>query len=64
MSSQSNVDRLTAAGIIPEGYDKLTDAEEAAINNMSEDEVQALISISAKMDPDFLQKHAPHGMAY
>ncbi len=60
----SNMDRLTEAGIIPQGYDKLTDEEKAAIASMSNDEIESLISASAKMDPDFLAKHAPHGMAY
>ena len=60
----SNMDRLTEAGVIPQGYDKLSDEEKAAIASMSNDEVESLISASAKMDPDFLAKHAPHGMAY
>jgi hypothetical protein len=60
----SNIDRLTEAGIIPQGYDKLSDEEKAAIANMSNDEINSLISASAKMDPDFLAKHTPHGMAY
>jgi hypothetical protein len=64
MSYESNLDRLTSAGIIPDGYDKLSDAEKATINGMSEDEVKAIISASAKMGPEFLAKHAPHGMAY
>ena len=64
MSDESNMQRLTAAGIIPEGYDKLTDAEQATINGLSSAEVEAIIGAAAKMGPDFLKKHAPHGMAY
>lgn len=64
MANESNMDRLTAAGIIPEGYDKLSDAEEATINGMTAEEVEAIISAASKVGPDFMKKHAPHGMAY
>ena len=60
----SNFDRLTEAGIIPQGYDKLSDDEKATIENMSADEVESVIDASSKMDWDFLKKHAPHGMSY
>lgn len=64
MSNETNMDRLTTAGVIPENYDKLTDAEKATIDGLSAEEVNAIISAAAKMGPDFLKKHAPHGMAY
>ncbi|NIO39543.1 MAG: hypothetical protein GTO41_04725 [Burkholderiales bacterium] len=64
MSNESNMDRLTAAGIIPEGYDKLSDAEQATINGLSSEEVEAIISAASKVGHDFVKKHAPHGMAY
>ena len=59
----SNVDRLTEAGIIPKGYDKLSEEDEAAINSMSEEEVAAVISASSKIH-HIMEKGAPHGMAY
>ena len=64
MSEETNLQRLTAAGIIPEGYDKLTDAEKETINGLTEQEVDAIISAAAKVGHDFIGKHAPHGMAY
>jgi hypothetical protein len=64
MTDQSNMDRLTAAGIIPKGYDKLTAAEQATINGMSAAEVEAVISAASKLGHDFMKKHAPHGMVY
>lgn len=60
----SNCERLTEAGIIPQGYDKLSDEEQATINAMSTEEVEAVISASSKMGSDFIAKHAPHGMSY
>jgi hypothetical protein len=64
MSDQSNIERLTSAGIIPKGYDKLSSAEEATINGMSAAEVDAIISAASKLGSDFMKKHAPHGMVY
>lgn len=64
MGNESNMARLTAAGIIPEGYDKLSDAEEATINSLSAEEVEAIISAASKVGHDFVKKHASHGMAY
>ncbi|MEP5568735.1 MAG: hypothetical protein ABJN62_12920 [Halioglobus sp.] len=59
----SNVQKLIDANIIPQGYDKLSDEETATINSMSADEVDAVISASAKVY-DIMEKHQPHGMAY
>lgn len=64
MGNESNLQKLTAAGIIPKGYDKLSDAEKATINGLTAEEVKAIISASSKFSPEFLKKHAPHGMAY
>ena len=59
----SNVDRLTEAGIIPEGYEKLSEEEKATINSMTSEEVEAVISASSKIH-DIMDKHASHGLAY
>ena len=64
MSNETNMERLTTAGIIPKDYDKLSDTEKATINGLSADEVEAIISAASKMGHDFVKKHAPHGMAY
>ena len=52
--SDSNMDKLVDAGIIPKGYDGLNDAEQAAINGMTGEEIKAIISASAKVDGDFM----------
>ena len=64
MSDATNKERLTKAGVIPADYKGLTDAEEAAINSLSSEEIDAIISASSKVSGDFFKKHAPHGMAY
>ena len=64
MKKQTNIERLTAAGVIPKNYTKLTDAEKATINKMTDGEVDAITSASAKLGPGFMKKHAPHGMLY
>jgi hypothetical protein len=64
MTNKTNIDRLTAAGIIPKGYKHLTAAETAMINKLTKGEVDAIVSASSKMEHDFMKKHAPHGMLY
>ena len=64
MTTKTNVDRLTEAGVIPKGYKNLTAAEKATINKLAPSEVDAIVSSASKLDPDFMKKHAPHGMLY
>ena len=64
MTKHTNVERLTAAGVIPKGYSRLTAAEKATINALTDSEIEAIVSSTSKMEPDFLAKHAPHGMLY
>ena len=64
MKKQTNIERLTASGVIPKDYKKLTEAEKTTINKMTKSEVDAIVSATAKLDPDFMKKHAPHGMLY
>jgi hypothetical protein len=64
MTKQTNVERLTAAGVIPKGYSRLTAAEKSTINALTDSEIEAIVSSTSKMQPDFLAKHAPHGMLY
>ena len=61
--TMKNIERLTKAGIIPEGYNKLSEDEKATINSLTNEEVEAVISASAKIHP-VMEKHAAHGMAY
>ncbi len=59
----SNIEKLTDAGIIPKGYDRLTEDEKSAINSLCAEEVDAIISASEKIYP-LMEAHQPHGMAY
>ena len=64
MNDQTNVQKLTAAGIINEGYDaNLSDAEVEAINNLSAEDVDAIIRAHESVG-DIVKEHAPHGMVY
>ena len=64
MNKQSNIERLTAEGVIPEAYSRLTDAEVATIDNMTESEIEAIIAFKRSMKHGILAKHAAHGMLY
>jgi hypothetical protein len=59
-----NLKTLTEAGVIPKDYKHLTDAEKAAIETLSDHEVNAIISTKTKLGHEFFSKHAPHGMLY
>jgi len=52
----SNVDKLTGAGLIASGA-ALTPDDHSVINNLSDDEVNALVSVSKKLPSHFVQKH-------
>jgi len=52
----NNVDTLIAAGIIPQNH-TLTSADMAAINDLSTDEVNTIISLKTKLGGDFLQRN-------
>ncbi len=56
----SNLSRLTDAGLIASNA-SFSEADQAVINSLSEDEVSALISISQKVPKDFLQRHCTSG---
>lgn len=61
----TNVDKLRAAGIIPEGYTGLSDDEVNTINNLNSDEIDAVCNLTSELH-EILgnEKHAAHGMAY
>ena len=52
----SNLATLSAAGLIGPTA-KLSAADQQIINNLTDAEVQALISIRAKLTPEFLQNN-------
>ncbi len=56
----SNVDRLQQAGLIQVQH-TLTDDETNTINQLSGSEVDALISVRAKLGDDFFTKKVPDG---
>lgn len=63
-AQSTNLETLSAAGVIPAGYKHLTAAEKAAIEGLSASEVQAIVSTKTKLGPKFFTKHASHGMLY
>ena len=63
-AKKSNIDTLSAAGVIPAGYKHLTPSEKAAIEGLSASEVTAIIGTKTKLGPKFFAKHASHGMVY
>lgn len=55
-----NVDRLQAAGLLNDPH-QLTDDEVATVNQLSPAEVDALISVHAKLGEDFFARKVPQG---
>jgi putative heme iron utilization protein len=62
MSEGTNYQTLAKAGLIEQGYDQFTDAEKAAIESLSPEELQALLSAKEKLRKGF--SHAPIIMIY
>jgi hypothetical protein len=52
----SNIDTLTKAGLIASGS-VFSQADQTTINNLSADEVNALISVSQAVSTDFLVRN-------
>jgi len=59
----TNLERLKEAGLVPDEYEFDQD-EETAIESLSSEEVNALISSKEKLGADFIQTHVPHGMMF
>jgi len=59
----TNLERLKEAGLVPEDYD-FTKKEETAIESLSKEEVNSLISSKHKLGEDFVKNHMPHGMMF
>ncbi len=62
MTEGKNYQTLANAGLIEHGYDKFTDAEKSAIESLSPEELQALLSAKEKLGRSF--SHAPIIMIY
>lgn len=63
MNKPTNVDRLRAAGVLSDHPDHLEDDHHEAINGLSSDEVDALISVHEKVGPVDVKGH-PTGRAW
>jgi hypothetical protein len=59
----TNLEKLEEAGLVAYGH-KFDDDEKDAIESLSEDEVDSLISGKEKLGEAFIKKHMPHGMMF
>jgi hypothetical protein len=59
----TNLERLKEAGLVPDDYE-FDGNEESAIESLSHQEVEALISSKEKLGAEFINAHAPHGMMF
>jgi hypothetical protein len=59
----TNLERLKEANLVPDDYE-FDENEKNAIESLSPQEVQALISSKEKLGSDFINTHAPHGMMF
>ncbi len=62
MHEGKNFQTLAKAGLLHENDSKFTDAEKAAIESLSPEELQALLSAKEKLEKSF--SHAPIMMIY
>jgi len=59
----TNLERLKQAGLVPDDYE-FDASEQAAIESLSNQEVDSLISSKEKLGEDFMNAHVPHGMMF
>ncbi len=59
----TNLERLKQAGLVPDDYE-FNQNEEAAIESLTNEEVNGLISSKEKLGEDFITTHVPHGMMF
>jgi hypothetical protein len=59
----TNLERLKQAGLVPDDYE-FEGEDETAIESLSSQEVDSLISSKEKLGEDFIQRHVPHGMMF
>ena len=59
----TNIERLREAGVVDDDY-KFDQDEKDAIESLSHQEVNAIISSKDKLGEDFIKKHVPHGMMF
>ena len=61
--TRTNLERLQEAGLVDEDYN-FNDDEKAAIESLTDAEVNHLISSKQKLGEGFIKKHMPHGMMF
>ncbi len=61
--TKTNLEQLQQAGLVEEDY-KFSAEEEAAIESLTEAEVNHLISSKEKLGEAFIKKHMPHGVMF
>jgi hypothetical protein len=61
--TKTKLEQLQDAGLVEKNY-KFTDDEKAAIESLSDAEVNHLISSKQKLGEGFIKKHVPHGMMF
>jgi len=59
----TNLERLKQAGLVPNDYE-FDEGEQTAIESLSSQEVDSLISSKNKLGEDFINEHVPHGMMF
>ena len=59
----TNIERLTESGVCPASH-QFDEEEKQAIESLSPQEVDALISSKEKLGDDFIKKHVPHGLMF
>lgn len=61
--TKTNLEQLQEAGLVDKDY-KFTEEEKAAIESLTNAEVNHLISSKQKLGDAFIKKHMPHGMMF
>jgi hypothetical protein len=59
----TNLEKLKEANVVDADY-KLSDKDQEAIESLSDDEVDSIISTKEKLGESFIKKHVPHGMMF
>ena len=62
-NNMTNLERLKQADVVPADYE-FDESEKAAIESLSSQEVDSLISTKNKLGENFINEHVPHGMMF
>jgi len=61
--TKTNLEQLQQAGLVDQDYE-FTAEENAAIESLTDAEVNHLISTKQKLGEAFINKHVPHGIMF